>query len=224
MITGQRILDELGRKAWSGFNEDDMVWESDDSKTAKAELNSALRYIINLEDFPFKQKNKELMLIPNIGNYSQPSGQIKGMYFSDDLSELEYIGNPTEYDKTAKGKPTGYWIEYGAKPIIRFFPIPDKAYKINVVFSAFSPVKGADGALKVEFENADDVLNIPDNLATGNIEMFFMDCLVLKTMEQNNKDAQDENYQPIINEFNERWRLFKKMAMPVKVTPRIVGI
>ena len=56
MITGQRLLDELGRKAWSGFNEDDMVWESDDSLTAKAELNSALRYIINLEDFPFKQK------------------------------------------------------------------------------------------------------------------------------------------------------------------------
>lgn len=224
MITWQRILDELGHKAWSGFNEDDMVWSSDDSKTAKAELNSALRYIINLEDFPFKQKNKELMLISNISNYSQPSGQIKGIYYTDDLSELTYISDPTKCDKNLKGKPQGYWIEYGAKPVIRFYPTPDKTYKVNIVFSAYSPVKGSDGVLKAEFENADDVLNIPDNIATGNIEMFFMDCLVLKTMEQNNKDREDENYQPIINEFNERWKVFKKMVNPVKVAPRIVGM
>lgn len=223
MITGQRILDELGRKAWSGFNEDDMVWSSDDSLTAKAELNSALRYIINLEDFPFKQKTKELLLIGGIGGYSQPSGQIKGIYHADN-TEIQFIGDSNGLDKTEKGKPTHYYIEYGTKPVIRFYPIPDKAYKVDIQFSAYSPVKGADGALKVEFENADDYLNIPDNFATGNIETFFMDCLVLKTMEQNNKDDQDENYAPIINEFNQRWKIFKKMVNPVKVTPRIVGM
>jgi len=222
MITGQRLLDELGRKAWSGFNEDDMVWDSEDSLTAKTELNSALRYIINLEDFPFKQKNKELLLIAGIGSYTQPSGQILSIYDPDTMQELTYIADSLEVDKTAKGKPQAYWIEYTSKPVIRFYPLPDKQYKVNLVFSAYSPVKSQDGTLKTEFENADDILNIPDNAATGNIEKFFMDCLVLKTMEQNNKDNQDENYQPIIDEFNERWKVFKQMVMPVKVTPRIV--
>jgi hypothetical protein len=224
MITGQRILDELGRKAWSGFNADDMVWDSEDSQTAKAELNSALRYIINLADFPFKQKTKSLMLINGIEDYTLPSGQVQCVYNADTLTELTYIGDTSRLDKKEKGEPTGYSIGFGSKPVIKFYPIPDKMYNINVVFFAYSPVKAADGTLKTEFENADDVLNIPDNFATGNIEIFFMDCLVLKTMEQNNKDDQDENYKPIINEFNERWKTFKKIANPVKVTPRIVGI
>jgi hypothetical protein len=41
-------------------------------------------------------------------------------------------------------------------------------------------------------------------------------------MAQNNKDEQDENYRPTLNEFEERWKLFKKLAKPVKVNPRMV--
>ena len=40
MITAQRILDELGTSAWSGFSADDMIFSSTDSKQALTELNS----------------------------------------------------------------------------------------------------------------------------------------------------------------------------------------
>jgi hypothetical protein len=44
----------MGDRAWSGFNRDDMVFGQEDARTAQAELNVALRYLSNLEDFPFK--------------------------------------------------------------------------------------------------------------------------------------------------------------------------
>ena len=46
-VTAQRLLDELGRRAWSGFNADDMEFSSEDSLQAKTELNAAMRYLVN---------------------------------------------------------------------------------------------------------------------------------------------------------------------------------
>ncbi len=79
-ITAQRILTELGNRAWSGFNADDMQWDNVDSQQAKTELNFAVRYLINLQDFPFKAKEKLLSVMPNKANYSIPEGQITNIY------------------------------------------------------------------------------------------------------------------------------------------------
>lgn len=58
IITAQRILTELGNRAWSGFNKDDMIWGNDDAIQAQTELNVAIRYLMNLEDFPFRSKQR----------------------------------------------------------------------------------------------------------------------------------------------------------------------
>lgn len=227
MITAQRILTELGNKAWSGFNADDMIFTSEDSIQARTELNSALRYLINLEDFPFKTSEQNITTSNGNANYKTPTGQITAIYDKDSKETLKYVGNPKEYDKNAKGRPTAYWIDY-KNPItkIRLYPIPDDTYNLAVQFNHFEPVVDAEeGTLKFEFENADDYLNLPlmeDDSKRYTLEWLFLDCLVLKTMEQNNKDQEDENYQPTINEFNERWKVFKKKAKLVKVSPCIV--
>ncbi len=215
-ITAQRILTELGNKAWSGFNADDMVFESEDSQQAKAEVNSALRYIINLEDFPFRSKEQNLSTITGINEYNSPIGQITSIYNKDNMNTLIFADKKSEPEKS--GEPIYYWADYNnPKQKLKLYPTPDNNYNLAIVYNQFKPVKDIKGNTKFEFENAEDFINLPDNLAD-----FFMDCLVLKTMEQNNKDDQDENYQPIIKEFNERWNLFKKMAKPVKIQPRIV--
>lgn len=217
-VTAQRILTELGNKAWSGFNADDMEFDSEDSQQAKAEVNSALRYLINLEDFPFRAKEQNLSAMQGIANYNTPIGQITSIYNKDNMNTLMFLGDGSKYDKEEIGEPTGYWIDYNnPKQKLRLYPIPDDNYNLSIVYNQFKPVKDNIGNTKFEFENADDFINLPDNLAD-----FFMDCLVLKTMEQNNKDDQDENYQPIIKEFNERWRVFKKMSKPAKITTQIV--
>lgn len=217
-VTAKKLLTELGQKAWSGFNADDMVWDSEDSLTAKAELNSALRYLINKEDFPFKAKEKSLMTINGIDAYTQPVGQIASIYNTDDRETLIFAGDGGSYDKSIKGKPTHYWIEYkNPNTKIRLYPIPDKIYNYNVVYNQYMPVKKKDGTLSFEFENENDFINMPSTL-----EFLFMDCLVLMTMAQNNKDDQDENYRPILNEFEERWKVFKDTAKPTKITARVV--
>lgn len=226
-ITAQMLLTELGNRAWSGFNKDDMIWESDEeSAQAKAELNSALRYLINKEDFPFKESEQTITTSKGANGFKTPSGQIEKVYNKETLEELYYIGDKSDIDKTATGTPQGFYIDYkNPKSTFKLYPIPDDVYNIGVVYNHFEPVIDAeDGHLKFLLENADDYINIPfdDEGKRYNLEYLFMDCLVLKTMEQNNKDEQDENYRPTINEFNERWRLFKKLANPVKIEPRIV--
>lgn len=218
MITAQNILTLLGRRAWSGFNIDDMVFESEDSEQAKAELNAALRYLINLEDFPFKTATKNFMAIAGIEKYSMPNGQISEIYNSDTLDKLEFITNYTDISKTEKGTPIKFWVTpKNPKEYIRLYPIPDKMYNYTIVYNQFMPVKKKDGTLSFEFTSADDYINLPARL-----EYLFVDCLVLRTMAQNNKDEQDENYRPTLNELEEYWKLFKKTCQTVKTQTRIV--
>lgn len=218
-ITAQDILTELGHKAWSGFNADDMVFTSDDSIQARTELNGALRYLLNLEDFPFRAKEKTISTMSDTAEYTCPVGQIASVYNSDTREVLTFIGDSKEYDKEEIGSPISYWINYkNPNRKIRLYPIPDDTYNLSVVYNMFKPVKSAiDGSLQFEFTNENDTINLPADL-----EYLFMDCLVLKTIEQNNKDEQDENYAPTINEFNERWRVFKRAVKPVNLTPRVI--
>lgn len=216
-ITAQRLLTELGNKAWSGFNADDMVWDSDEANQAKAELNSALRYLINREDFPFRAKEKNLTAISGVSDYNTPEGQITSIYNADTREIFTFVSDSKSFDTNKKGEPKSYWVNYkNPKAKIRLYPTPDKTYNLTVVYNQFRPVKQESGDLSYEFENEDDYINLPSNL-----EFLFMDCLVLMTMAQNNKDEQDENYRPTLNEFEERWVVFKKACKPVKINPKI---
>lgn len=218
-VTAQRLLTELGRRAWSGFNADDMVFESEDSLQAQAELNFALRYLINLVDFPFRSTEVNIETDKDSEYYAMPEGQIDEIYNANTLSVLEFIGDSSKYDKTLQGEPTGYWIEYtNPTQKIRLYPIPQKTYSYNIVYNQYKPIIDyKTKKKKFEFENAEDYINIPANL-----EYLFMDCVVLRTIITNMKDEQDENYRPTIDEFNEVWRMFLKMCKPKKVQTRVV--
>jgi hypothetical protein len=218
-ITAQRLLTELGKRAWSGFNADDMEFDNEDSLQAQTELNFAVRYLINLQDFPFRSKEWELNADNGTETYSMPEGQITNIYNADTLESLEFIGDNSDYNKELTGEPTGYWVEYNnPKQKIRLYPIPDDSYVYNVVYNQYKPIIDKAGKLKkFEFENAEDYINMPSNL-----EYLFMDCLILRAMITNNKDEQDENYAPMIAEFNEAWKVFKRACKPAKLDVRVV--
>lgn len=218
-ISGQDILTELGHSAWSGFNSDDMVWDNEDSIQARTELNKAVRYLFNLEDFPFRAKEQILETDKNSELYSMPEGQIATIYNSDTLESLEFIGDNSEYDKEQMGQPTGFWIDYNnPTQRIRLYPIPDKTYNYNIVYNQYKPIIDyKTKKKKFKFENADDFINMPDHIVD-----LFKDCLVMRTIITNMKDEQDENFQPSINEFNEMWRLFLKACKPAKLQNRVI--
>lgn len=218
-ITGQRLLTELGHKAWSGFNADDMTWADDESVIARTELNGALRYLFSLSDFPFKESVKKFKTVSNKNSYGLPYGQISEVYLIDGKNRKKLVFAPETAEKE-NGTPQSYSIAYVEQDVkLKLYPTPDSNYQIEVKYNKLEPVIDSNGNTKFEFEYGTDFINMPDSIA-----YYFMDCLVLKTMEQNNKDNQDENYQPIINEFNERWDEFKKMARPVKTETRVVWL
>ena len=220
MITAQRLLTELGNRAWSGFNADDMQFGNEEARQALAELNFALRYLINLSDFPFRTKTRKFTTRIGNSNYIAPDGQITNIYKTNTLNNLIFLGEGSKYDKTAKGEPTGYWIDYNnPDEKLRLYPIPDTTGDYTITYSQYKPVMDANFETKSEFTAPDDFINMPENL-----EYLFMDCLVLRTMVTNNKDIEDENYQPMINEFNEAWKVFLRASKPAKINTRIVGL
>jgi hypothetical protein len=218
-ITAENIIKRLGSEPWSGFNRDDMEWGSEDAESAKAVVNRALRYLLNLHDFPFRAKEKTIETTAGAEVFTSVEGQITSIYDPVTLEPLEFIGDSTKYSSEQTGKPSGYWVEYNnPKAKIRLYPIPDGIYNYNVAYNAFQPVIDSDGKTKkYEFENANDFINMPANL-----EYLFVDCLVMRAIVTNMKDEQDENYRPSINEFNEHWRLFKKSCKPKKIINRVV--
>lgn len=218
-ITAQDILYTIATEPWSTYNYDDMVWGKEDARTVQRILNRALRYLINLEDFPFKVKDKTIETASGADSYTMVDGQINKIYDADTRKELEFIGNPSAYDKEKTDIPAGYWIEYNnPKSKIRLYPIPDNTYRYTVEYSHYLPVIDKDGKTrKAKFENAEDIINMPAYL-----EELFVDALVMRAIYTSNKDEQDENYRPTISEFNEQWALFKKTAKPKKVNVRIV--
>lgn len=219
MITAQDLLDMLGQEPWSGFNADDMKFTAEESLPARRCLNRAVRYLLNLKDFPFRVKEQALDTDRMTEYYKTVEGQIDKIYKVDNFKELEFIGDSSAYDKTISGEPTHYWIEQGnPKQQLRLYPIPDKAYNYIVQYDSFQPIIDVNGKTKkYKFENAGDYLNIPPNLVD-----VFADCLVLRTIITNNKDEQDENYRPTIDEFNEHWGQFISMSKPKKLVKRVV--
>lgn len=210
-ITAQRLLTELGNRAWSGFNKDDMVWGNENAQTAQTELNIALRYLINLEDFPFKTSKQSLNAKKGKANYAAPEAAQISSIVDDKQNELAFIG-AEKLDKTKTGKPDSFYMTY-ANPdcSINLYPTPDNDYAYTVNYSSYYPVMDSNYNLQFELLEATDILNLPESL-----EFLFMDCLILRTMAQNNKDQEDENYVPMLNEFKEHWDLFKAKSQPVK--------
>jgi hypothetical protein len=158
-VTAQRILDELGRRNWSGFSADDMIFTSEDSLTARTELNIAIRYLLNLEDFPFRAKEQKILASANVSEYNMPPGQITSIYNAETRALLSYIGDSKGYDKKKTGEPSGFWINYkNPRQKIRLYPIPDNRYDYQVVYNQFRPVIATDYTTKFEFTKEDDYL------------------------------------------------------------------
>lgn len=214
MITVQRLLEELGNKAWSGFNKDDMFYSNEDAQTAITELNGANRYLMALEDFPFKDKETQILTKIEKSNYNCPIGQIKFIYNHETNTFLDLIeGDDILQLEDLNGIPSKFYFKYDNPnaPEIVLYPTPNDTIKLTIKYNDLNFILNAQGEPVAEFTSADDVLNLPKH-----IEHYYMDALILRTIAQNNKDISDENYQPTLKEFAEVWQNFVKLSQPVQ--------
>ncbi len=213
MITVQRLLEELGNKAWSGFNKDDMIYSNEDAKTAITELNCAHRYLLGLEEFPFKANTKTITTVAKQADYDAPDGQIRFIKRQKDNVFLSLCEKPEELTEQS-GTPNKFYFKYENPytPKIVLHPTPTTdGDKYDVNYNTYKFILDKNGKELNEFNSADNLLNMPQH-----VEYLYMDALILRTIAQGNKDQTDENYQPTLNEFNEVWQNFLRNAQPVR--------
>lgn len=216
-ITVQDLLNTLGDRAWSGFNKDDMIFGNAEAATALAELNAAHRYLMALRDFPFKYMSEEISTDKNVAEYPMIEGQISEIVNLNNLRNLKELQEHNNLQDKI-GEPVNFWINYSNPDAnIVLYPTPDKVYNLKIIYNTYKFIMDNKGNLLNKFENEDDFLNLPSYL-----EDLYADCLILRTMATNNKDEQDENYRPILKEFNEAWMNFIRAANPTDKEQRII--
>lgn len=207
----QEALDLAATKAWSGFSPDNTTFSSADAKTMVAEFNSSILYNSNREDFPFQVGALSFNTVIGQRAYELDTGVINKVYISGELDYLKLIDENPFLEET-QGVPTQFYLKYVNNVLYMYLhQIPDAVYTVNVDYVQNSFVVGADNVIKQTFTDADDELNIPEHL-----QELFWQCIILRAMQTNNKDGTDENYAPIISEYNEFWNTFVRKSKPIK--------
>lgn len=213
----QNAMTLATQKAWSPFNSNQATFGTPSNATMFAEFNSAILFNTNREDFPFQDNTSQITTESGTNSYMLNASVIENMYVEGDLEYLERI-TKNNFLPPKTGKPEKWWPEYSFNVLqAHFYPTPDDVYTIQIENQVNDFVLGADGTTKQVFDSADDELNLPENM-----QRIFWECIILRAMQTGMKDNTDENYQPIIDEYNDAWRSFINKSQPVKVEKRIL--
>lgn len=207
----QQALTLAATKAWSGFSVDNTTFGTADCATMQAEFNSSILYNTNREDFPFQTSSMTFNTVAGQRAYELSVGVVKNVYVQGQTGYLTLIPENPFLDDV-QGIPTEFYLKYiGNSLYIYLNVIPDGVYQINVDYNITDFVLDVDTTTKQTFTKATDTLNIPEHL-----QELFWQCIILRAMQTANKDSTDENYAPIISEYNEFWNTFVRKSKPIK--------
>lgn len=207
----QEALELAATKAWSGFSPDNTTFGTDDCATMLAEFNSSILYNTSKEDFPFQTGSTTFDTVVGQRAYILDAGVIENAYIEGQSDYLTLIEENPFLDVT-QGIPTEFYLKFICNSLYMYLhQIPNAVYTVNVNYQVNNFVLAADGTEKQIFTAATDILNIPEHL-----QELFWQCIILRAMQTNNKDNTDENYTPIISEYNEFWNLFVRKSKPIK--------
>lgn len=187
-------------------------------KLAAAQANS---YIWSLEDFPFKIKKEIVSLKKGQTALVAPKGNLIEVWIEGGKSYLEEVtAKQADFFSSEKeGQPAYFWLEFGDLGAeLHLYPKPDQPYTLMMRYTTDYKARSQQGDLKVNLEDMDDTLNLPDDRT---IEDLYLHCLNTKAMEYLIADTTDENYQPYQKEFLEAYRSLLKLT-GVKIEPRLV--
>ena len=154
------VLEELYYEKAETFDELDTMVEG---RRVKEMLNQALAYICNNESegWEFRNKDTQLILVPNMKAYDRPNGFIEYMKYADEDIVLQYVENHKYLPNQCYGLPVQYYI---SNDMINLFPCPsetedNKVIKIEYYTDNFA--EDVCGLGKPEMKHASDVPIIP---------------------------------------------------------------
>ena len=214
------IIKDVSNLRWSIVDPEPTSF-AEVQKAVKLAIEQAHSYIWSLSDFPFRIKKDVKQLEKNISAVMAPKGNVIEAWIAGSGGYLQEVDHREAdfFSLEESGTPKCFWIEFGEKGAeIHLYPKPDKAYNLCVRYSDNYKAKSAQGELKFNLEEVDDVLNLPDDKT---VEDLYLKCLYTKAMEYLIADTTDENYQPYQKEFLEAYHNLRRLT-GVKIEPRLV--
>ena len=214
------IIKDVSNLRWSIVDPEPTSF-AEVQRAIKLAIEQAHSYIWSLSDFPFRIKKDVKQLEKDTSAVMAPKGNVIEAWIAGSGGYLQEVDQREAdfFSVEERGTPKYFWVEFGEKGAeIHLYPKPDKTYNLCLRYSDNYKAKSAQGELKFNLEEVDDVLNLPDDKT---VEDLYLKCLYTKAMEYLIADTTDENYQPYQKEFLEAYHNLRRLT-GVKIEPRLV--
>lgn len=214
------IIKDVSNLRWSIVDPDPSSFV-EVQKAVKLAIAQANSYIWSLNDFPFRIKKDVRKVQKDQSALMAPKGDIIEVWLAGQNSYLKQtdVREADFFSLEEKGRPFCFWIEFGDNGAeIHLYPKPRQSCYLCIRYADNHKARSAQGNLKFNLEEMDDVLNLPEDKT---IEDLYLHCLYTKSMEYLIADSSDENYQPYQKEFLEAYRNLLRLTA-LRIKPRIV--
>lgn len=170
----------------------------------------------NRKDYPFCKYTKSIQLSKKQIAYSVPEGRILEVKLSNgnSITKLNYDNNIDMYSDVV-ATPYKYCVTYNPNKI-KFYPIPDKSYNVSIEYNSTKNVILPNGDYSYIIE-PNSTLRMPEQY-----QHLYFDALEYYVLATNMRKVSNPRWQPTLDIFNEKWKIFLDGCNPVKKKPRIV--
>lgn len=164
----------------------------------------------NRDDFPFNKFTKTIQTSKNMQAYSLPEGRVVKVriYNNNNISELKYDTNIDMYN-TTMGAPKEFVVTYNPNKI-KFYPTPDKSYKIQVDYISTKNIILPDDTYSYTIEN-NSTLRMPEQY-----QHLYFDALEYYVLAENMRKVSNARYEPTLITFQEKWKIFLRGCQAVE--------
>lgn len=164
----------------------------------------------NREDFPFSKFTKTIQTSKGVASYSLPEGRITKVkvLINGKYTELKYDNNIEMYGDLT-GTPRSFVVTYNPNKV-KFYPAPDKAYKISVEYVNTKNVILTDDTPSYVIEIG-STLRMPEQY-----QHLYFDALEYYVLATNMRKASNPRWQPTLAIFEQRWKVFLRGCQAVE--------
>lgn len=164
----------------------------------------------NREDFPFNKYTKVIQVSKGQDTYTLPEGRITEVRLNENnnVYKLGYNNNLNLYTEMS-GCPNEYGVTYNPNKI-KFYPIPDKSYKVSVDYINTKNVILPDDTYSYVIEE-NSTLRMPEQY-----QHLYFDALEYYVLATYMRKVTNARWQPTLQIFEQRWKVFLRGCQAVE--------
>lgn len=169
--------------------------------------------LTNREDFPFSTYTKTLKTSKGQNIYPMVDGRVKDVYCNN--SKLQFVSDFRSLGSSDNGVPRYFTIQSNPEKI-KVFPAPDTGYNLEIEYISTKNVILKDDSYSYTIEN-DSTLRMPER-----VQHLYFDALEYYVLATNMRKQSNPRWQPTLEIFREKWRIFLRGCNSYDKKARIV--